>query len=110
MPAASELVASGRTEAEVAEFIGADWLIYQDLDDLVRSVRYDNGDIGEFDTSCFSGRYVTDDVTPDYLARLQAERSDDAKARRDRASEGDESQDDEAEVEVTTPRSRAGAV
>jgi amidophosphoribosyltransferase len=110
MPAASELVASGRTEAEVAEFIGADWLIYQDLDDLVRSVRYDNGEIGDFDTSCFSGRYVTDDVTPDYLERLQAERSDDAKARRDRTSEGDDSQDDEAEVEVTTPRSRAGAV
>jgi amidophosphoribosyltransferase len=82
MPAASELVAAGRTEQEVARIIGADWLIYQDLDDLVRAVRHHDARVTEFDTSCFSGEYVTGDITPEYLARLQAERSDLAKSQR----------------------------
>ncbi|MCZ8130349.1 MAG: amidophosphoribosyltransferase [Steroidobacteraceae bacterium] len=82
MPAASELVAAGRTEAEVARLIGADWLVYQDLEDLVAAVRHDKARIESFDTSCFSGEYVTGDVTRDYLARLEAERCDDAKASR----------------------------
>ena len=82
MPAASELVAAGRTEDEVARLIGADWLIYQDLEDLVRAVRHHDAQVTEFDTSCFSGEYVTGDVTREYLARLQQERSDQAKAER----------------------------
>ncbi len=88
MPAASELVAAGRTEEEVARIIGADWLIYQDLDDLVRAVRHHDARVTEFDTSCFSGEYVTGDITPEYLARLQAERSDQAKAQRSAAGAG----------------------
>jgi amidophosphoribosyltransferase len=88
MPAASELVAAGRTEAEVAQVIGADWLIYQDLPDLVRAVQHHDSQVTEFDTSCFSGEYVTGDVTPEYLARLQAERSDLAKAQRSAAGAG----------------------
>jgi amidophosphoribosyltransferase len=80
MPAASELVAAGRTDAEVARIIGADWLIYQDLADLVAACRHDDAEVTEFDTSCFSGEYVTGDVTPEYLQRLQLERSDAAKA------------------------------
>ena len=83
MPSASELVASNRTEDEIAEYIGADWLIYQDLDDLISSVRYDNADINEFDASCFSGEYVTSDVTTDYLQRIESERSDLAKTSRE---------------------------
>jgi amidophosphoribosyltransferase len=79
MPAPAELVAGGRTEAEVAEEIGADWLIYQELDDLIRSVQYDNGEIYEFDTSCFSGEYVTGDITPEYLRAVEQNRSDEAK-------------------------------
>jgi amidophosphoribosyltransferase len=82
MPAASELVAAGRTEDGVRELIGADWLIYQDLEDLVQACQHDNARIREFDTSCFSGEYVSGDVTPEYLERLRIERSDDAKARR----------------------------
>ena len=82
MPAASELVAAGRTEEEVAQLIGADRLIYQDLEDLVRACQHHDSQIHEFDTSCFSGKYVTGDVTPAYLARLQEERSDLAKERR----------------------------
>jgi amidophosphoribosyltransferase len=73
----------------VQEIIGADWLIYQDLEDLVHSVRHDDAKIREFDTSCFSGQYVTGDVTPEYLARLSGERSDEARqARRDAVRSG----------------------
>ena len=81
MPAASELVAHGRTEAEVCEWIGADGLIYQDLDDLIDACREGNPSIHRFDTSCFSGEYVTG-VEPGYLERLQAQRSDQAKSAR----------------------------
>lgn len=83
MPAASELVANGRSEREIQDFIGADWLVYQDLEDLVQAVRFDNGEISTFDTSCFSGDYVTGDITPDYLARLERQRSDSAKQERE---------------------------
>ncbi len=83
MPAASELVAAGRSEAEIAKQIGADWLIYQDIADLIAAVRYDNAAIDDFDASCFSGIYVTGDVTKEYLQRLQLERSDLAKSERE---------------------------
>jgi amidophosphoribosyltransferase len=88
MPAASELIAHGRSEQEVQEYIGADWLIYQSLDDLVRAVKHDNAAISEFDTSCFSGEYVTGDVTPEYLHKIEAERSDAVKVSRDRHNAG----------------------
>ena len=83
MPAASELIANGRTVDQIEELIGADRLIYQDLHGLIRSVRHDNSEIAQFDTSCFSGEYVTEDVTEDYLRELEAARSDEAKARRE---------------------------
>ena len=79
MPAASELVAASRSVEEIARLIGADWLVYQDLEDLILACRHDDSRVEEFDTSCFSGEYVTGDVTPAYLNRLQLERSDDAK-------------------------------
>ena len=82
MPTASELVASNKTEEEVAKSIGADKLVYQDLDDLVRACLHHDSHIEQFDTSCFSGEYVTGDITPAYLKRLEEERSDQAKAKR----------------------------
>ena len=82
MAVAAELVASGRSEEDIAAFIGADWLIYQDLDDLVAACRHDDARITEFDTSCFSGHYVTADVTAQFLARLEHDRSDGARAQR----------------------------
>jgi amidophosphoribosyltransferase len=88
MPAASELVAAGRSDEQVANIIGADWLVYQDLEDLVRAVQHHDAEVTDFDTSCFSGEYVTGDVTPEYLARIEAERSDQAKARRRGAGRG----------------------
>ena len=74
MPAASELIASNKTVEEIAEFIGADRLIYQDLDDLVEAVRAGNPVVPCFDTSCFSGEYVTGDIDADYLAALERNR------------------------------------
>jgi amidophosphoribosyltransferase len=97
MAAKNELVASGRTEEEVAALIGADWLIYQDLEDLVSAVRHDKAKIESFDSSCFSGEYVTGDVGPEYFARLAKERSDDAKALR----RGTVSVDDSARAGAT---------
>jgi amidophosphoribosyltransferase len=82
MPATSELVAADRSVDEVAHLIGADWLVYQDLEDLVAACQHDDARVAEFDTSCFSGEYVTGDVTPEYLERLQDERSDAAKSLR----------------------------
>ena len=82
MPAASELIANGRTVEEIQELIGADRLIYQDLHGLIRSVRHDHSGITEFDTSCFSGEYVTGDVTDEYLDELEQRRNDAAKQKR----------------------------
>lgn len=82
MPAASELIANGRSVVEIQELIGADRLIYQDLQGLIRSVRHDNSEISEFDTSCFSGEYVTGDVTEEYLRQLEERRNDAAKRKR----------------------------
>ncbi len=80
MPAASELIAAGKTDGEVQEAIGADWLIYQDLDDLIAAAADGNPDIGQFECSVFNGEYVTGDVDEVYLKRLENMRSDDAKS------------------------------
>ncbi len=82
IPSEQELIAHNRTEEEVAEILGADGLIYQDLEDLIESARRGNPAIAEFDTSCFSGHYVTGDVSQGYLAQLAQQRSDEAKSRR----------------------------
>ena len=79
MPAADELIAHGRTEHEVGALIGADAIIYQELDDLIAAVQKKGKDsVDRFDTSVFDGDYVTGDVTPAYLSQLQAERNDTA--------------------------------
>ncbi|KAA9132062.1 amidophosphoribosyltransferase [Marinihelvus fidelis] len=81
MPATAELIAHGRDEKQIQEALGADWLVYQDLDDLVDACREGNDDIGQFDTSCFSGEYITG-VEPGYLEKLELRRSDAVKAQR----------------------------
>ena len=77
MPSVDELVAHGRTDAEVGEMIGADRMIYQDLEDLIRSTQGGGSDIASFDCSVFDGNYVTGDVDDAYLAGLEALRNDD---------------------------------
>lgn len=74
MPTPGELIASGRTEEEVCRMIAADELIYQDLDALIASVRKENPSLTEFEASCFDGNYITGDVTPEFLEKLQNER------------------------------------
>jgi amidophosphoribosyltransferase len=81
MPATSELVAAGRDDREVESLLGADWLIYQDLPDLIEACRKGNTRIDAFDTSCFSGEYVTG-VDPAYLEAIEAARSDAVRASR----------------------------
>jgi len=77
MPTREELLANGRTDAEITAEIGADAVVYQDLADLIAAVRSVNPAIEEFDASCFNGCYVTGDVTEAYLARLEGQRNGD---------------------------------
>ena len=79
MPASNEFVAYEKTEKEISDFIGADKLFYQNLDDLIMSVREDGSPIEKFDASCFDGKYVTEDVTQDYLKELDTVRNDASK-------------------------------
>ena len=79
MPAVDELIAHNKTTAEIQETIGADWLVYQTIEDLIEAVRYDKNPIENFESSCFSGDYVTGDVDVAYLTTLEKQRSDNAK-------------------------------
>ena len=81
MPSRSELVANGRTEEEIGEFIGADRLIYQRLDDLIDAVREGNPEITRVDASCFDGNYITGNVSDDFLRAVAGARSDLAKTK-----------------------------
>jgi amidophosphoribosyltransferase len=75
MPTRSELVAYGRTHEEITKLIGADELIYQDVEDLKKAVRDINPAIANFDASCFDGQYITGDITESYLDALEASRN-----------------------------------
>lgn len=76
MPSAHELIGHGRDDKQIAEVIGADWLIYQDLEDLIRAVNKKAPDIKRFDTSVFNGEYITGDVSTEYLAHIDQLRND----------------------------------
>jgi amidophosphoribosyltransferase len=75
-----EFVAHNKTTEEVAKLIGADKLIYQDLEDLIWSVQKGNKDIKSFDSSCFDGKYVTGDIDENFLAKLSKKRVDKIKS------------------------------
>ena len=81
MPAAQELIAHDRTVEEVCTIIGADRLIYQELQDLCDAVREGNPLIEHFDCSVFDGHYVTGLVDAEYLLHLESLRNDDQKHR-----------------------------
>jgi amidophosphoribosyltransferase len=83
MPAVEELVAHDKTIEEIEQAIGADWLIYQDLDDLFESVRKRNPKIVDFDAACFNQHYVTGTVSDKYLKAQGLNRSDEQKAQND---------------------------
>ena len=97
MPVASELIAHGRSEAQVGELIGADRIFYQDIEDLKAACREVNPQIEQFDCSVFDGQYITGDIDESYLAALEAARNDAAKdlSAGDHALVGMHNQDDE---------------
>ncbi len=87
MPAANELIAHNRNVDEVCSAIGADRLIYQDLDDLVEAVRKGNPNLRDFDCSVFTGKYITQ-VSDKYLKSLEAKRNDASKSSREKDGSG----------------------
>ena len=85
MASTSELIASNKTEEDVAEAIGADWLIYQDLEDLIASAQEGNPLIKQFEISIFNGEYPTP-ISQEYLQDLEASRQDSIKVSREKLS------------------------
>jgi amidophosphoribosyltransferase len=86
MPTREELIASDRTIEEIRQFIGADALIYQDVDAMKRVVAALNPKVNTFEASCFDGVYITGDVTAaDFLAMKEQ-----------RASSGNEDEEEGA--------------
>jgi amidophosphoribosyltransferase len=76
MPTRAELIATGRDAAQIAEAIGADMVFYQELDALIDDIRACNPNIKSFDASCFDGKYITGDVSAEYLAAIEDARKD----------------------------------
>ena len=85
MPDTKELVASNKNHDEIAKEIGTDWLIYQNLEDLIESVGEGNPDIKEFETSIFTGEYITP-LGENYLADLENSRQDELKMQREKSA------------------------
>ncbi len=88
MPTRGELIASDRDEAEICAEIGADGLIYQDLDDLKAAVRAVNPAINFFETSCFDGGYITGDITAEYLSGVESQRGEEKPGMNEDGEEG----------------------
>lgn len=86
MPAATELIAAGKTDEEIEAQIGADWLIYQELEDLIAAAAEGNPDLQHFECSVFNGEYITGDVDEMYLKRLELARNDAAKSAKNKKS------------------------
>jgi len=87
MPATAELIASMKTNEEVAKEIDADWLIYQRLEDLIDAVKTGNPDIQNFETSIFTGKYITP-LVENYLEDLERSRKDELKMQREKSNAG----------------------
>ena len=87
MPTRAELLATGRTVEEIAREIGADGVIYQDLGALRDAVHEANNALNDFEMSCFDGRYVTGDITDEYLAEIEGARGE-SKPQREEALGG----------------------
>ncbi|MBU4263307.1 MAG: amidophosphoribosyltransferase [Proteobacteria bacterium] len=76
MPTSNELIAHGCSVEEISTALGVDWLVYQDLEDLIEAVQKGNREITSFDCSVFTGEYVTGGVSDSYFAGLAQRRSD----------------------------------
>jgi amidophosphoribosyltransferase len=75
MPTKAELIAHDRSMEEIRQFIGADALIYQDVDAMKKVVGALNPKVAGFEASCFDGHYVTGDVSAEDFASMAAQRS-----------------------------------
>ena len=89
MPSREEFVAHGRSDEEVGKLIGADWMAYQDIEDLKASAREGNPKVDDFECSTLDGKYVTGDIDADYLEQLSLSRSDKMKQHRDAEFQSD---------------------
>lgn len=87
MPSANELIAHGRDVDQIASIIGADELMFQSLNDLIEAVGAGNQAIDNFESSVFSGQYVTGNIDQSYLDLIESMRNDDAKLERDQSPE-----------------------
>ncbi len=88
MPSAKELIAHNKSDEEIAEEIGADWLIYQDIDDLIAASAEGNPEIKQFELAVFNGVYITSDVDKKYLKKLDKARNDAAQMARADTDQG----------------------
>jgi amidophosphoribosyltransferase len=82
MPSVEELIGYQRDEQEIAQVIGADWLMYQDLADLLKAARQGNKGIEQFECSVFDGKYITGDIDEAYLHNIDQQRNEKSKQNR----------------------------
>ncbi len=76
LPNRKDLIAANKTEEEIREFIGADILLYQTIDDLVEAVtRKGNHNIDRPSMPYLDGWYVTGDIDIDKLESLAQEKT-----------------------------------
>ena len=112
MPTRDELIAHGRSDEEIRRMIGADALIYQSIEDMKQSVRDVQPAITNFDASCFDGVYITGDITPEYLDRIEHARMfpvDDADASRSQLNLNLASEIDDCCLAATDDNRAAGS-
>jgi amidophosphoribosyltransferase len=92
MPAVDEFIANGKSVEEINSTIGSDKLFYQTLEDLIDSTLGVQKTIQQFDSSCFNGKYITGDITTEYLEKLHQQRNDSAKSKREMEDSDDDEQ------------------
>jgi amidophosphoribosyltransferase len=92
MPAVDEFIANGKSVEEINTTIGSDKLFYQTLEDLIDSTLGVQKTIQQFDSSCFNGKYITGDITTEYLEKLHQQRNDSAKSKREMEDSDDDEQ------------------
>lgn len=90
MPTRAELIATGRTDAQIAAEIGADALVYQDIEALKQSITKLRADLTVFDASCFDGCYITGDIDDYYLDAVEGKRSKKPAKNEDKNDDGDD--------------------
>lgn len=89
MPTRQELIATNRTDKEICREIGADYLVYQDLDALKQAITQIDPHIGNFETSCFDGQYIAGNITQEYLHRIESQRNNPGLPRDERTTQLD---------------------